>query len=256
MAAPDIDVIRWGRERARTGPWRGDRRVALLTPLPGTPVPTLAFVRRCLDTLESQGFRGVVTGALAPQEQRAFLAAGFSEAERLHLLSHDLRRIPRIAPVDPPVRIRRAQTSERDTVLRIDAAAFPPFWQLDEQGLTDAIGATPRARFAVAIDEATGRIEGYAVTGRSGRSGYLQRLAVDPRSQGRRIGATLVVDGLRWLARWRAEGCVVNTQWGNAGALALYERLGFHRLPHGLAVLAAGDVDRVQRPRPATGRRP
>jgi len=256
MAAPDIDVIRWGRERARTGPWRGDRRVALLTPMPGTPVPSLAFVRRCLATLEQRGFSGVVTGALAPQEQRAFLAAGFAEAERLHLLRHDLRRVPVVGAPAPPVRIRRAHPTERRRVLSLDAAAFPPFWQLDDRGLTDAIEATPRTRFAVAYDMATGRLEGYAVTGRSGRNGYLQRLAVDPEAQGRRIGASLVVDGLRWLARWRADQCVVNTQWGNASALALYESLGFRRLPQGLAVLAAGDVDREAIPRPVSRRRP
>jgi ribosomal protein S18 acetylase RimI-like enzyme len=224
--------------------------------MPGTPVPTLAFVQRCLDTLQAQGFRGVVTGALAPQEQRAFLAAGFSEAERLHLLSHNLRRLPAVRAPEPPVRIRRTHTSERAAVLALDDAAFPPFWRLDDRGLTDAIEATPRTRFAVACDAGTGRLEGYAVTGRSGRNGYLQRLAVDPSAQGRRIGASLVVDGLRWLARWRAEQCVVNTQWGNANALELYERLGFRRLPHGLAVLAAGDVDRTTTSRPAAGRRP
>jgi ribosomal protein S18 acetylase RimI-like enzyme len=38
---------------------------------------------------------------------------------------------------------------------------------------------------------------------------------------------------------------VVNTQWGNDAALALYERLGFRRLPQGLAVLSTGEVDPV-----------
>lgn len=245
MTATDIDVIRWGRERARTGPWRGDSHVALLTPMPGTPVPTLAFVRRCLDQLQDQGFRAVVTGALAPQEQRAFLAAGFAEAERLHLLSHGLLGIPRLRTLDPAVRIRRSRPEERPEILAVDAAAFPPFWQLDDRGLCDALSATPRTRFAVACDPRTGRVIAYAVTGRAGRNGYLQRLAVDPHDGGRGVGATLVIDGLRWLARWRADQCVVNTQWGNTRALALYQRLGFRRLPNGLAVLAAGDVGRV-----------
>src|SRR5204863_138705 len=84
----------------------------------------------------------------------------------------------------PPVRIRRALPSERARVLELDAAAFLPFWQLDERGLDDAIEATPRARFAVAVDGESGRIEGYAVTGRSGRNGYLQRLTVDPAAAG------------------------------------------------------------------------
>lgn len=241
MATHDADVIRWGRERARTGPWRGSPEVALLTPLPGTPVPSLAFVRRCVDTLSAQGFSAVVTGALAPAEQRAFLAAGFAEAERLHLLSHDLSGLPRRRGPGPrSARLRRARSKEREAVLQVDTAAFPAFWQLDEAGLTDALTATPHSRFTVAVD-ASDRILGYAISGRSGRNGYLQRLAVDPVEQGRGLGRALVVDGLRWLTRWRAEQCVVNTQWGNEVALGLYERVGFRRLPEALSVLSKGD---------------
>jgi ribosomal protein S18 acetylase RimI-like enzyme len=50
----------------------------------------------------------------------------------------------------------------------------------------------------------------------------------------------LVIDGLRWLKRWRVEQVVVNTQYENERALDLYERLGFRRQPLGLSVLAAG----------------
>lgn len=246
MAAPDAEVIRWGRERARTVPWRGSARVALLTPLPGAPVPTLAFVRRCVDTLSARGFTGVVTGALAPVEQRAFLAAGFAEAERLHLLSHSLSNLS--VTRSPGARLAKARTRDHAAVLAVDHLAFPSFWQLDGAGLTDALTATPHTRFQVAVDDATGRIVGYAISGRSGRNGYLQRLAVDPAEQGRGIGRWLVVDGLRWLARWRAEQCVVNTQWGNEVALALYERVGFRRLPQGLAVLRK---DEEQTPPPS-----
>jgi ribosomal protein S18 acetylase RimI-like enzyme len=241
VTAPDVDVIRWGRERARTVPWRGSHRVALLTPLPGAPVPSLAFVRRCVDTLSARGFTAVVTGALAPVEQRAFLAAGFSETERLHLLSHDLSGLGPARAPGANAKLRRARPRDREAVLRIDHLAFPSFWQLDDAGLTDALTATPHARFQVAVDGDSGRVIGYAISGRSGRNGYLQRLAVDPTQQGRGLGRWLVMDGLRWLSRWRAEQCVVNTQWGNEGALALYERVGFRRLPQGLAVLSTGE---------------
>jgi len=202
-------------------------------------VPSLAFVRRCVDTLDARGFTGVVTGALAPVEQRAFLAAGFAEAERLHLLSHNLSGLSSVRPAG--ARLRKARYHDHRAVLQVDHEAFPSFWQLDDSGLTDAITATPHARFQVAVDDATGRVIGYAISGRSGRNGYLQRLAVDPAEQGRGLGRWLVIDGLRWLARWRADQCVVNTQWGNEVALGLYERVGFHRLPQSLAVLRRGE---------------
>jgi ribosomal protein S18 acetylase RimI-like enzyme len=210
-------------------------------------VPSLAFVRRCVDTLSARGFTAVVTGALAPVEQRAFLAAGFAEAERLHLLSHDLSDLP--SGRVPGARLRRARARDRASVLPIDHLAFPSFWQLDDAGLTDALTATPHARFQVAVDEGSGRVVGYAISGRSGRNGYLQRLAVEPAQQGRGLGRWLVLDGLRWLARWRADQCVVNTQWGNEVALGLYERVGFRRLPQGLAVLSKGPDTDARPPR-------
>lgn len=80
-------------------------------------------------------------------------------------------------------------------------------------------------------------VAGYAITGRAGVRGYLQRLAVDPALQRKGVGSALVLDGLRWLRRWGSREVLVNTQVGNTGAVALYEALGFRIQPEGLAVL-------------------
>jgi ribosomal protein S18 acetylase RimI-like enzyme len=234
VGVPGVDVIKWGPERARTGPWRGDRQVAYLSPLADAPLPSAAFVRRCLDDLAARGYSRVVTGALSPAESSGFLAAGFEISEQLHLLAHDLDALP-----DTPAqaRLRRAGRRDHTAVLAVDHRSFPPFWQLDSSGLVDAIGATPHSRFRVADLDA---VVAYAITGRAGRRGYLQRLAVEPAHGGRGIGTALVVDGLRWLRRRRADQAVVNTQLDNGRALALYERLGFRRQPLGLSVLSAG----------------
>ena len=75
-------------------------------------------------------------------------------------------------------------------------------------------------------------VVGYAVTGRAGTRGYLQRLAVAPATtNGRGIGTALVVDGLRWLRRWGAKEVLVNTQEANEAAVQLYEPLGFELRP-------------------------
>lgn len=228
----ETDVIRWGEERVRTGPWRGDRHIAYVSPLPDAPVPSPAFVRRCCDLLASRGYTRVVTAALSAPEQHGFLAAGFMVEELLHLLAHDLENLP--PPTEAEHFLRRAKPADRPDVLRIDAAAFPLFWRLDDNGLEEAQRATPHARFRVA---AVPEVVGYAVTGRAGRRGFLQRLAVQPERQHAGYGRALVVDGLRWLRRWRAERAVVNTQLENDAALALYESLGFRREPSGLSVL-------------------
>lgn len=226
------EVVEWGHERVRVGPWRADGRVAYLSPSPDRPPPSSAFLRHCLAELASHGYTGVITSALAPAEQQAFLAVGFEEHERLHLLSHDLAEIPR----RPPVVIRAARPTDRDAVLAIDGAGFPPFWRLDGTGLDEAIGATPAARFRVAIDE-RGGVVGYAVSGRSRRHGYVQRVAVDSAHRHRGLGRGLVIDGLRWMRRWGVESAVVNTQQENGAALRLYLSLGFREEPWGLSVL-------------------
>jgi ribosomal protein S18 acetylase RimI-like enzyme len=89
-------------------------------------------------------------------------------------------------------------------------------------------------------------VSGYAITGRAGPRGYLQRLAVEPAGQRGGIGTALVGDGLRWLRRWGAKEVLVNTQEGNDAAVQLYERLGFRLEAGGLAVLRRA----VDRPSP------
>jgi ribosomal protein S18 acetylase RimI-like enzyme len=120
-------------------------------------------------------------------------------------------------------------------VLAVDEAAFSPPWRLDLTGLREALLATPSVRFRVA--QVDGRIVGYAVAGRAGWRGYLQRVAVHPGHTDRGLGRALVVDALDWLERRGARRCVVNTQEGNAAALHLYEALGFRPEPAGLDVL-------------------
>ncbi len=231
MISAHTDVIRWGHEHARAGPWHGDRRTAYLVPLPEGPVPSLGFVRWAMDELAARGFSRVVTNALSTHEQVAFVGAGFQIREELCLLGHDLVQLPYAAPAHH----RRARLADYREVLDLDARAFPSFWHLDERGLADAIGATPRSRFRVA--PRPDGVVAYALTGRAGRRGFLQRLAVHPRYRRQGLGAALVVDALGWLRRRRVERVLVNTPSTNHAAMALYESLGFHREPQGLAVL-------------------
>jgi ribosomal protein S18 acetylase RimI-like enzyme len=229
-----MQVLRWPGGWARVGPWRARADVAQLAVSTDTP-PEGAAIARCLGNLRARGYREVVTSALAPAPAKAFVDAGFHVRERLHLLQHDLR--------DPPQRgwrTRRAGRHDRERVLAVDSAAFDRVWRLGSDGLDDALHATPVSRFRV-LDACTPRgastPAGYAITGRAGRRGYLQRIAVHPAARGRGLGHDLVADGLHWLLRHYVTLALVNTQLDNDRALALYERCGFRRLPGGLCVL-------------------
>ena len=235
MATVAAEVLQWGWERARAGPWRGDGRVAYLAPLAPAGAPSVDFLRRCLETLAARGFEEVVTSALAPAEQGGFKAVGFEVYERLHLLSHKLENVPRGA--GSPLPLRRGKSSDWPAVLAVDAGSFAPFWRLDNEGLREAIEATPVSRFRVASPRRGGPVLAYAVTGLSGNQGYLQRLAVDPGHRRSGLGRALAIDGLRWLKRKAVSEAVVNTQLGNDAALQLYLSLGFREEPIQLSVL-------------------
>jgi ribosomal protein S18 acetylase RimI-like enzyme len=231
-----VDEVRRGAERLRVGAWRGDGSIAYVAPVTDRP-PSAALVRHACSVLAGRGYREVLTAALAEPERAGFLAAGFSTKDTLHLLAHDLLALPEA----PPANLRRGRRSDRTAALAVDHRAFPPFWRLDEAGFHEAMTATPSARFRVAtIDR---RVVGYAVTGRAGRRGYLQRLAVDPRVQGRGLGRALVADCLHWLHHRGVSHVVVNTQVENERALQLYLATGFRLQPSGLEVLGRTIAD-------------
>ncbi|HWH34011.1 MAG TPA: hypothetical protein VNT56_01680, partial [Acidimicrobiales bacterium] len=85
-----LRVVRWGTERLRVGPWRGDERLAYLAPVAETPPATPGLVNHCCRILADEGFDTAVTGALGASEQRGFIEAGFAVREELHLLSRPL----------------------------------------------------------------------------------------------------------------------------------------------------------------------
>jgi len=226
---PD-DTLRWPGGWARLGSWRGQHDVAYLAVGAQRP-PSAEILDRCLRTLRGRGYQRVLTNALAPAEALPFVDAGFSVHERLHLLAHDLSDIP-AGGHDT----RRGRREDHPAVLALDARAFRPFWRLDRDGLEQALDATPATRYRIVEDD--DGVQGYAITGRADRRGYLQRVGVDPVAQGRGIGRTLVTDALRWLRRHRAHDAVVNTQLDNDAALGLYRACGFRELPSGLCVMS------------------
>ena len=223
------ETLRWRGGWARLSPWRGRADVAYL-PVGAERPPTPEIVERCLRMMRGRGYSAVVTSALAAADALPFLDAGFSVREQLHLLAHAMTGLP-----EPARPTRRAKKSDRRPVLELDHLSFDGFWRLDANGLTNAIEATPASRFRVA--ESKHDLLAYAVTGRAGQHGYIQRLAVHPDVRRAGYGRAIVLDGLRWLRRHGATQALVNTQRDNTPALALYESCGFRELPSGLCVM-------------------
>jgi len=227
-----LTSVRVGSARFRVGPWQGRHDVAYLAPVTAASTlapPVLASLR---ERLLRQGFRSVITAAVAPPTRDWLAEDGFDIRSELTALSRDLEASE--GPAHPGGRTRRARRRDRDGVLRVDAEAFPPFWRLDAEGLHEARTATPSSRWRVIRSP---EVKAYSITGRAGPTGYLQRLAVATHTQGRGLGTLLGMDALNWLERSGARTALVNTPADNERALALYQRCGFRAEIDRLAVL-------------------
>jgi ribosomal protein S18 acetylase RimI-like enzyme len=225
--------IRFRGGVARVAAWHGRPDIASVA-LECRGAPPLAAVETLLDELRAAGYREVITNALAPGPSLPLVDCGFQIRGRLHLLAYDFATAAPASAAGSARRTRRSTAADRTALLAIDAAAFEEFWRLDDLGLAQAARATPRSHLRVNCGVP---IAGYGLFGRADRTGYVQRLAIHPSSQGEGLGRALLVDGLRWMRARGARQAFVNTQADNNRALALYERAGFQRLPVGLCVL-------------------
>ena len=229
MALASLNI---GSARFRVGVWQGNHDVAYLAPVSAAATLAPSVLAALRGRLRDQGYRAVITAAVAAPARDLLVNDGFGVRSELTALSRDLGASPRL--MAPRGGTRRACRRDLDGVLQVDAEAFSPFWRLDAEGLHEARRATPLSRWRVNRGL---EVAAYCITGRAGSEGYLQRLAVATRCQGQGLGTLLVSDALAWLGRGGARTALVNTPPENERALDLYQRCGFRTQPQPLAVL-------------------
>lgn len=177
------------------------------------------------------------SGALFADAADRFAAVGFSVVDTLALLRLDLDGTKDAARPDRHTSTLRSH--HHVDAARIDRAAFGDTWWNDADDLEEIRRATPRhvarARFGGRLRHRV--LVGFAITGAALGQGYLQRLAVDPATQGQGHGRQLTLDALQWMRRRRLASAVVNTSVDNGVALGLYESVGFRRLGDHLVVM-------------------
>ena len=230
--------------RARLAEWPGDPDVGHLVLLDHSMRPGDDDVAEWAAESRRRDHRALRTGALFPESRPAFLRAGFRPIDELALLEIDLpelRRRQGTSVLDAARDLvgrgptQRMTGSDLEEVAALDQRAFPPPWGNDPTSLRAIRDATPSHRSRVIRND--GAIVGFAISGRAGRAGYLQRLAVDPTARRRGLARTLVTDACAWMTRHGATRAVVNTATTNDPAITLYTSLGFHRRAETLMVL-------------------
>lgn len=185
----------------------------------------LGTAERCFD----EGVQMMITKLLVESEAAEFEGWGFEEACRIILLEKPLYREPPEPPYGAGVSVATYRRRNLDRVLEVDAMAFDDFWRLDARTIEAISTSCQHNLFLLA--KAEGEIIGYALGGINGRIGYLQRLAVDPRHQGRGVGRCLALSILDYFHRLGGHTAIVNTQEYNHTALSLYRSLGFLQRP-------------------------
>jgi ribosomal protein S18 acetylase RimI-like enzyme len=211
--------------------------MAQLVILDSSRVPSTAHFDDWATRLAAAGYARIRTGALAPRQSMQAEAAGLSCVQELALLEAN----PPFTVARSRHRTRRASGRALAAMADVDRAAFPSPWRLDAEMLDDVRTATPSSRVRVvsgraALSRPDPPLAGFLISGRAGRNGYIQRLAVVPDAQRRGVATALLADGLRWLRRHRVERVYVNTHVDNTAALDLYRSSGFSELPDRLRV--------------------
>lgn len=241
-------VVRGRHTVCRVQQWSFRPDVAQIVLYHQRPLPTAADFHDWSGELQAAGYTRLRTSAVATDVWRELDAIGMQPVQELALLEHDdpgsvaPRRTGRSALRNRPAKHRRTRTlrlAQRPDASRVDQLAFDDGWGLDDIAIHDVCRATPhhRARWLSTPDATRARcMAGYAITGRDGRQGFLQRLAVDPAQQRQGVGRLLVIDSLQWLARRQVHRVLVNTPTHNAPALALYDSLGFRLISERLRV--------------------
>jgi ribosomal protein S18 acetylase RimI-like enzyme len=182
----------------------------------------------------------VRTGALYPAAAAVFAERGFAVIDRLVLLERALlgNQSGRRVRTHQSAGLRRSRRRDLEMMAAIDQSAFPAGWRNDGTSLNAIMDATPSARGRLArVGRSGTRADGFAITGKAGTTGYLQRIAVRPEAQQLGIGRQLVDDAIAWLLRRGASRALVNTGIDNLAALRMYEQASFERLDDELVVL-------------------
>jgi len=229
-----------GAMHARVRPWAGsENRAFLLIGAAHDPLletSSVPPVHQWLDTIRAWGYTSVRTNAVSQALAETLATAGFTIAQDLVLLRRDHDAAPPFGiPRDARPRALRRVREQAADLIDLDGVAFGGTWAIDHAMLEDALAATTTSR--IFVDRRDDVLHGFVIAGVTGRTGYIQRLAVHPSVRRSGVGLRLLARALQWTGRRGTTHTVVNTEADNAAALALYAKFGFEPLRERLRVM-------------------
>ena len=125
-----------------------------------------------------------------------------------------------------PGKPRPLATADLDRVAQIERATFPDPWS--RRSFAEAM-ARPEVH-ALALDDETGRLVGYALSVRAADEGEILNIAVDPPARAKGAGRALLGALLDHLRSTGTAQVFLEVRPSNEAAIALYRRAGFRPL--------------------------
>lgn len=132
-----------------------------------------------------------------------------------------------VAMGTPPIAVRPAREDDLPALRRLERDGFDDPWS---DRLLRGELAHPESVVLVADGGGHGGPLGYAGWRTAAGEAELLRLAVAPRWRRKGVAAALLAAGDRALHAAGCDRCYLEVRDDNEAAIALYERLGFHRI--------------------------
>ena len=211
-----------------SGPWRNRSEITSIVDIAAT-ASALELLRVWARYCAARGFEAIVASEQAEKRRQEFyLAAGMELLEEIVVYEMDRLRIP---PAGRPVLtfapVNMSNVEERAELERLDHAAFPWFWWNSPEEFRDYADAP-----GVTIDlgrDAVGRPLAYVGYTRFRTWGHLDRIAVQPDTQGQGLGRVALDHVLRTMGSAGARRIALSTQANNIRSRRMYESAGFRR---------------------------
>lgn len=123
-----------------------------------------------------------------------------------------------------------ATTDDLPAILALEESGFVQRsrW-IDKSWLPELTGPE---FFTPGVRDADGVLRGLASFQVIAEVADLNRVVVDPKFRGQGFGAALLAAGLEWATDRGAERMLLEVEWANEPALALYRRFGFVEISH------------------------
>ncbi|MBZ5734882.1 mycothiol synthase [Nocardioides sp. TRM66260-LWL] len=160
-------------------------------------------------------------------------SAGWDVVRELWVMRRPDVALPPVAVPDGVV-VRGYEPSDRDELLRVNAAAFahhPEQGSMDVDELAERMAEPwfdPAGLLVAAPADAPGQLLGFHWTKRhSAALGEVYVVGLAPEAQGRGLGGVLTLAGLHHLRDGGAREILLYVESDNAAAIAVYRRLGF-----------------------------